>query len=640
MEYNDIEKDTAVVQDDSLYNKETKSVLAPEREIGVDTKNSFYTNIIGAIEASSLDISKLESFYQVSQNRDTIYNLFDTMCEDPSIAAVIETYAEDATEYNDRGEIVWCESDDPEVAKYVTFLLQTMNVDKNAYQWMHSLVKYGDLYLRLFHSSDYKDDIFADEKQEVNERKHLQEHFVDNIIKEPEEEPQPLTEDVKAVAYSPSDKFVHYLEMVNNPAEMFELTRFGKTYGYIQAEINPTQLKKDTYTGTFLQKYNFKRGDIKLYDAMNFVHATLNESSSRVTEEISIFSDTDTDNTSAKYTYKVKRGQSLLYNVFKIWREMMLLENAMLLNRITKSSLVRILNIEVGDMPKEMIGPHLARIKQLIEQKSAINEGQSLQEYTNPGPMENNIYVPVHGTQGTISMSQVGGDVDVKGLADIDYFRDKLYGALKVPKQMFGFTEDGAGFNGGQSLSILSSRYAKTIKRLQNAFVQALTDAVNIMIIDKGLDNYINKFTIRMQAPTTQEELDRRDNMDGKVGVINNIMMLLSDVQDEPTKLKILKALLATVLTDGEILTVLQEYIDKMEENPEMEGEGEDGEGGPMMHTPMSSMRDTRDNAPPGPPEETMPEPEEGGEEAPEETILPTPSELGVDMTDNNAEEA
>ena len=215
-----------------------------------------------------------------------------------------------------------------------------------------------------------------------------------------------------------------------------------------------------------------------------------------------------------------------------------------------------------------------------------------------------------------------------------------VHNSLKVPKQMFGFTEDGAGFNGGQSLSILSSRYAKTIKRLQNAFIQAITDAVNIMIIDKGLDNYINKFTIRMQAPTTQEELDRRDNMDGKVGVINNIMMLLSDIQDEPTKLKILKSLLSTVLTDGDIITVLQEYIDKSEEEQEPVEDDDNEDKVPVMHSPSPAMRDTRDHIPSDtPPEEVMPE-TTAEEEPNQEVILPTPNELGIDMTDNNAEEA
>lgn len=56
----------------------------------------------------------------------------------------------------------------------------------------------------------------------------------------------------------------------------------------------------------------------------------------------------------------------------------MLLENSLLLNRITKSSIVRIIGVEVGDMPKEEIGPKLRSIKQLIEQKSVLNSGVSL----------------------------------------------------------------------------------------------------------------------------------------------------------------------------------------------------------------------------------------------------------------------
>ena len=53
------------------------------------------------------------------------------------------------------------------------------------------------------------------------------------------------------------------------------------------------------------------------------------------------------NNTNSEYT--VRRGQSLLYNVFKIWRELSLLENSMLLNRVTKSSIIRVVNVEIGD---------------------------------------------------------------------------------------------------------------------------------------------------------------------------------------------------------------------------------------------------------------------------------------------------
>ena len=139
----------------------------------------------------------------------------------------------------------------------------------------------------------------------------------------------------------------------------------------------------------------------------------------------------------------------MLYPTFKIWRELALLENVILLNRVTKSSVVRVINVEVGDMPKEMVAPHLQGIKSLFEQKANIDAGTSFGEYTNPGPVENNVYVPTRGGIGTLSTQQVGGDVDVGKLSDLDYFQDKFFGAMRVPKQYFGITDDNAGFSGG-----------------------------------------------------------------------------------------------------------------------------------------------------------------------------------------------
>ena len=154
----------------------------------------------------------------------------------------------------------------------------------------------------------------------------------------------------------------------------------------------------------------------------------MEDNTSRVPEEVDIFLDNDAnEETGTKMSYKVRRGQSLLYNVYKLWRELMLLENSVLLNRITKSSIVRVIGVEVGDMPKEMVGPHLQGIKQMIEQKSAIDVGNGMGEYTNPGPIENNIYVPTHEGVGNITTTQIGGDVDVKGLADLDYYLNAFY---------------------------------------------------------------------------------------------------------------------------------------------------------------------------------------------------------------------
>lgn len=317
----------------------------------------------------------------------------------------------------------------------------------------------------------------------------------------------------------------------------------------------------------------------------------------------------------------------------------------MLLNRITKSAIVRLINVEVGDMPKEMVGPHLQGIKALMEQKSSIDAGNSMTEYTNPGPIENNIYVPTYNGKGAITADQIGGDLNVGQLPDIDYFTSKFYGAMRVPKQYFGMTEDGAGFNGGQSLAIISSRYAKMIKRIQNAITQSITDIINLMLLDKGLPSYVNQFTIKMQPPTTQEEIDRRENLSSKVAITSDIMNLLGDVEDPVVKLKILKSLLSTIITDDEVITLIQEQIDNLEEqiqNGEIPMEGTEGEEN-MNFGGGSSMGGEFDDFGGDQPldldtelgleseEEIGEVGEEGGD------TLPTPADLGnIDFTDNN----
>jgi len=425
MEDNNInqEQNTAFAQDKDLYGKPTKAVPKPEVNVGIDTQGDFISSIIEAGISSQLDLAKLESFTQVSQSRDQIYNVLDTMGEDSMVSAILETYAEDTTEYNDKGQIVWVESDNSDIANYVQWLLQSMNVDKNIYKWTYSLCKYGDLYLRLYRESEFEDPIFTK----------------DDTLDALKVKPPKLHEDVKIRAYKGNDKYVHYLEMVSNPAEVFELTRHGKTCGYIKANVPSTSQKQDNVNNFSYYKYSFKKSDVDIYAATEFVHAALEDNSSRVPERVNIFteqginiSDINSEEQKGKsYEYTVRRGQSLLYNVFKIWRELMLLENSVMLNRITKSSILRLINVEIGDMPKEQVGPHLQGIKQLIEQKSAYDSGSSMSEYTNPGPVENNVIVPTRDGKGTLSSTQIGGDVDVKSLADLDYFKNKFYGCLK-----------------------------------------------------------------------------------------------------------------------------------------------------------------------------------------------------------------
>ena len=601
------ENNGVFIDKEDIYNKKINIISPKTKESEVDISNNIYDNIIALGTASQFDLSSINSLTQQANTRNEMYNRYDTMCEDGRISSVIQTYAEDATERNDTGDIVWATSDDAKISYLVNYYLDSLNVNKNIYKWAFSLCKYGDLYVRLYRESEYEDALFAPLKKKS------------------------LNEDLKIKAFKENDKYAHYIEMVTNPAEMFELTKFGKTVGYIQSPVDGVIVRSQQNLDFMNYAYKFKKQDITLYPPTEFVHAAIEDNIGRFDETVDIFLNTEdyNSNTNAN-SYSVKRGQSLLASAYKIWRELQLLESSVLLNRVTKSSIVRLINVEVGDMPKENVSKTLMGIKQMIEQKAAINTGLGMTEYTNPGPIENNVYVPTHDGVGTISSTQIGGDVDVKSLADLDWYLNKLYGTLKVPKQYFSQVDDAAGFSGGQSLTIISSRYAKTVKHIQTTLCQMITDLINLILLDKKLDSYINKFEIHMQPPVTQEDIDRRESQSTKVQITSDIMDMLSDIEEPISRLRIHKNLLVNIVNDNDIIEEIQSQINTLEEkNPE-----EITDTANVMTKENNLVTDDNnvDN------QEESPiyfDTDDADEPSKDEVVLPSAEELGINLADD-----
>lgn len=547
--------------------------------LDIDVKNSLPDNIIEAGLTSKLDIAALENFTSISNARDQVYQLIDTMAQDSSVAAILRTYAEDVCEPADSGHVIWCESNDPKISKFVNYILNIMNADKNMYSWTYSLLKYGDVYLRLYRESDYDDTLFKSDSinQMYSARNVLNEDFIEKTKKEFKEK---VDESVRLNLHSASDPYSYYVELVDDPGTMFELTKYGKTYGYIEVPNVNTGFDTTTtaFTGSSMTgAYNFrmKSADVNVFQADDFVHACLEDNFTRFPETVDLFID---EEGIKSQSYSVRRGKSLLYDSYKIWREKALLEAAALLNRITRSSVVRKVGVEVGDMPKEQVQQTLRRVKDMMEQKSAINVGSSMAEYNNPGPIENNIYFATHGGQGNITVEAVGGDIDVKNLADLDWWNNKFYSSYGIPKQYFGWTDDGAGFNGGTSLTILSSVYAKGVKRVQNAMIQALTDAVNLFLLNRGLKSYLNNFTLKMKAPLTQEEIDYRSDLSNKINAISSIQGLFTDIEDKPRRLRILKTLLSALNYGDTLNAEIDAEIKAIEEAADKANEDENAE--------------------------------------------------------------
>lgn len=629
-----------------------KAVPTPQPNTGVDSANSV-VNLVSDDEMynSSLNTELLESFRTSSDNRENLFKIYDEMGSDPIISGALDLYAEDSTEYNEQGRVIWVTSEDPKIAEICNRILLDLGLDEKAYEHIYSLCKYGDLYLETFRG---KDEV---EKQrgKTNLIKNTQ------IISEgriPQGKDGSLIEQVIVNIYDKNDSLQNYIEMVDNPAQIFELTKRGKCVGYIKVPQNQQNDNGSLDKQYMNYQFNYMTDDIVLFDATKYIHICLPNPSNRNPEQVELFRYTALGKDSDSYTsyhnkealtYKVRRGKSILYDVYRTYKELSLLTDSLLLNRLVRSAIVRILQVEVGEMGKTETRNLLQKIKSLFEQKTSMNKDQQMSEYNSPAPLENNVYVPTRNGTGAISVNNIGGDVNIRDIADIDYFNNKLFAGLKVPKQFLGYVDDNAGFSGGESLTKISGRYAKSIKRIQNTYRQGIKTLLNIYLIDRNLITYVNKFQVNMRAPTTLDEEDRMESLNNKASVIDTIMRLLDDVDSAKDKIKMLKVLFEDFIDMPDVNEVLDDILKKIpEESKGGEGGGNTTESGGSSTGGLGNFGDNDlggEDFGGGGEEFETPETftADGGEsEQPEEldndTLedsgeLPSPGSLGVDLS-------
>lgn len=528
---------------EDIFDKKIVSAAKPNVNIGIDQDDKTLEKIV-----ETGDTDGIASLSTVALERDLAYNQIDDMCADSRIASVLEAYTEDVACMGQDGRIVYVDSLDPNVSKIVTHFLDAMNIDKYIYSWGYSLIKYGDVYIRLYR------------KSEVGE----------------EDETRPLNESVEINYFNPIvDKYSDYCAQVQNPAEMFELKQFGKTCLYIQCPLSSLQIRQRDRTR--LSYYvQYKDNDTKIFQPSSFVHGCLNQSFSRAQESMQLFGDSD-DNNSEVYT--VARGQSLFYNTYPTWRQLQLLENAMLLNRINNSSVLRVMQVEVGNLTsEEEITSVTTSVKNMLQDKLSLSAQKMSNLYLSDQPTVNYAVMPVKNGNGQLSSFEMGGSLENNNTDDMNYFRDKLYAALRIPKQYMGENGgDSAGFDAGGSLAQLSMRYGKAVRRIQNALIQMITDLINLRLVDRGLSKYINKFQIKMHFPITQEDTVNQTHKKEQVDLVLRIMEALDDIADENAKLSILRFLMSTVIDDSDVLTAIQSEITKQEEvNDEQEEENQE----------------------------------------------------------------
>lgn len=541
---------------ESIFRVRVVPKQTPEdRTSFTNERDSLNNKLNEAIEAGRrIDLSDLLNITTLKGTRNEKYAIFEEMVADGRIGAAVEMYANDTVQYSPDGKIIWVESSDTEVAKYGNKLLEDLNIPENIWSYAYCLWLYGDVYLELFENTSYR-----------NNRPTL-------LV-----EPTKINPNVRTQVQIAGAKLERYIEKVPNSAEVYDLQYKGKTSGFIRSQDNMENTLENNsyiYSGTIT--------DVDILSPTKFVHICLSPNINRHPEKFKLIKEeinkkdsqgridaSNTEGSGGSLSFVVKSGQSILENVYGAYQTLKLKEESVLLERVTKSSITRVIQVELGDLPESQKRKKLQEIKNQIEQQIQINkQAGTMQSRAGAQPIENIIYTTTKNGKGAISTVNIGGDVDIGNLADVEDSENKVYGALLTPKALLGADMDGTGLSNGGSLTEMNTTYARRIKRGQVAIQSAMKTLINIFALADGLgDKIVNNFEVKLTPIITVEDNRRDELMQTKIRNVNDIMALLDNLEqiDDDTKLKMLLEWLGTYLNQQDIVDILDERIKELE---------------------------------------------------------------------------
>ena len=241
-------------------------------------------------------------------------------------------------------------------------------------------------------------------------------------------------------------------------------------------------------------------------------------------------------------------GKSMLEGARRVWKQVMLMEDAMLIHRVMRAPEKRIFKIDVGNIPPNEVDNYMQKIINSSKKVPFVDEKTG--EYNLKYNVQNLIedyYMPVRGSDNGTSIDTLKG-LEYNMIDDINYLKGKLMAALQIPKAYLGYEED---TNGKATLAAMDVRFAKTIERIQRVVISELTKIAIIHLYAQGIDDdRLTDFTLELTIPSKIYEQEQVELYTSKVALIQQmqqtkmfskewmyeaVMKMAKDEQDEMT---------------------------------------------------------------------------------------------------------
>ena len=200
-------------------------------------------------------------------------------------------------------------------------------------------------------------------------------------------------------------------------------------------------------------------------------------------------------------------GKSMLESARRLWKQITLMEDAMIIHRIVRAPQKRIFKIDVGGIPPGEVDSFIQKIIQKSKKTPYVNanSGEYNLKYNIQNLMED-FYLPVRGGDSGTEITNLDG-LEYAPMEDIDYLKNKMFAALKIPKQHLGYLEDG---NSKATLAAMDMRFAKTIERLQRIVVDGLEKIAIAHLYSQGIDDSeLTNFELQLTLPSIIYEQEK-----------------------------------------------------------------------------------------------------------------------------------
>jgi hypothetical protein len=214
-------------------------------------------------------------------------------------------------------------------------------------------------------------------------------------------------------------------------------------------------------------------------------------------------------------------GKSMIEGGRRVWKQLQLMEDAMLIHRIMRAPDKRKVLVDIGNIPPAEIDTHMQRIIDRMKKTPLVDPktGDYNLRY-NMMNITEDFYLPVRGKDSGTDITNLPG-LQFNAIEDIEYLRNKLMAAFKVPKSFLGYEQDNSG---KASLAAQDVRFARTIERIQRIMVSELTKIAIIHLYVQGFtDEDLVDFELQMTSPSIVYEQEKITLWTQKIMLANSI---------------------------------------------------------------------------------------------------------------------